>query len=590
MLTTLQPSYGHLFEEPDKLLAGLAARAAIAWQDITHSEVSKAYKRASLRLHPDRMRRRDVAVRLEAEEVLKQLTQAYSDAPAWYKGFAEKRTRAGAAGSSKRAQSDLARPLHDDADDDNSMEPAPHRPSSVVGADATERRTARAAEAKPPPVRPPTASDMHEGGRQPPRRQGRAARKHAGGDDIEPPPFVHSVEARRRAKVVKDAILSDDEEDGCSGTGSGAKSSAARGDDGSVVGGDGGGGGGGGRGRGGSGGGGGGGGNREGNGLGCGGRSSRSAVGDGDDAKVARRRVAGTEPRVEDAGVDADIENEGDAFDDYASSVVGVPPAVRPEYRGDEFDDVVNALRAKQHAQARRKSKQKAMAASPAVASDESDSDDPAVHANNGKAGKKPLGKTKAAASTTSEKSTGSRELLDSGDARERTLPSLSELAANLPTAARPVRQPSPNRFDADAPGDRDTLLNGSEGSTHCCSALRRECGQVARLFCCPCMKIHGLSRMSANWAKTQADEAVDEDEALSPIGEPTARSRCCYLPFALKRGLRLLQLTWTREKSRKYGTAGRRAVSSSTYRGRNCRKPGTSWSRRAKMVPVTKG
>eukprot|EP00965_Chrysotila_dentata_P242036 6204655-Pleurochrysis_carterae.AAC.2 len=93
MLTTLQPSYGHLFEEPDKLLAGLAARAAIAWQDITHSEVSKAYKRASLRLHPDRMRRRDVAVRLEAEEVLKQLTQAYSDAPAWYKGFAEKRTR-----------------------------------------------------------------------------------------------------------------------------------------------------------------------------------------------------------------------------------------------------------------------------------------------------------------------------------------------------------------------------------------------------------------------------------------------------------------------------------------------------------------
>eukprot|EP00965_Chrysotila_dentata_P203305 6181636-Pleurochrysis_carterae.AAC.1 len=172
-------------------------------------------------------------------------------------------------------------------------------------------------------------------------------------------------------------------------------------------------------------------------------------------------------------------------------------------------------------------------------------------------------------------------------------------------------------------------------------------------------MKIHGLSRMSANWAKTQADEAVDEDEALSPIGEPTARSRqstgvclngnsmsllprscsalptffqlylpassmpwcpriddlsvnyfervaceisihenavrwwrcrCCYLPFALKRGLRLLQLTWTREKSRKYGTAGRRAVSSSTYRGRNCRKPGTSWSRRAKMVPVTKG
>ena len=84
LLNSLEVTWPHTF-------ARAAARERVThptrmpWEPADEGEraILQAYKRATLHLHPDRLSRRDLSVRVEAEEVLKVLTRAHADRDAW---------------------------------------------------------------------------------------------------------------------------------------------------------------------------------------------------------------------------------------------------------------------------------------------------------------------------------------------------------------------------------------------------------------------------------------------------------------------------------------------------------------------------
>ena len=78
LLNSLESSWPHLFALPAAALEG-KDRPWVA-KDESDSSLEKAYKKATLHLHPDRLvsQNRDLSVRVEAEEVFKQLQTAYS--------------------------------------------------------------------------------------------------------------------------------------------------------------------------------------------------------------------------------------------------------------------------------------------------------------------------------------------------------------------------------------------------------------------------------------------------------------------------------------------------------------------------------
>lgn len=83
LLCTLEDSFPHLFA-----LAAAKAKAngdEKLWlpTEATEDECKRAYRRATLLLHPDRVQSRDMSVQIEAEEVLKLLTLAYADEDCW---------------------------------------------------------------------------------------------------------------------------------------------------------------------------------------------------------------------------------------------------------------------------------------------------------------------------------------------------------------------------------------------------------------------------------------------------------------------------------------------------------------------------
>jgi len=85
-LNSLEQAWPHLFALPAAAHEG-EERPWVA-RDESNSALEKAYKRAALHLHPDRLvsQNRDLSVRVEAEEVFKELQTAYSDKPSWLKG------------------------------------------------------------------------------------------------------------------------------------------------------------------------------------------------------------------------------------------------------------------------------------------------------------------------------------------------------------------------------------------------------------------------------------------------------------------------------------------------------------------------
>ena len=84
-LLELEAAFPHIFD-----LAG--ARAELAGEakpwlptEPSQAAVRKAFRKASMLVHPDRMATRDLSVQVEAEEVLKVLTLAHSDGDGWFK-------------------------------------------------------------------------------------------------------------------------------------------------------------------------------------------------------------------------------------------------------------------------------------------------------------------------------------------------------------------------------------------------------------------------------------------------------------------------------------------------------------------------
>eukprot|EP00965_Chrysotila_dentata_P080527 2656902-Pleurochrysis_carterae.AAC.1 len=84
MLKSLEACWPHIFAIP----AGRLGDAPRPWvpKDDSNKEVERAYKRATYYLHPDRLfaSKRDLSVRVEAEEVLKLLTTAHADQASWF--------------------------------------------------------------------------------------------------------------------------------------------------------------------------------------------------------------------------------------------------------------------------------------------------------------------------------------------------------------------------------------------------------------------------------------------------------------------------------------------------------------------------
>ena len=94
LLRSLEHSWPHLFA----LAAARLGDAPRPWvpKDETEREVDRAYKKATLYLHPDRLAaaRRDLSVRIEAEEVLKVLNKRHADKPSWHSTPNEARSAA----------------------------------------------------------------------------------------------------------------------------------------------------------------------------------------------------------------------------------------------------------------------------------------------------------------------------------------------------------------------------------------------------------------------------------------------------------------------------------------------------------------
>lgn len=78
LLRSLTADFPHSFALPAAALAGQPK----PWEpaDETEGGITRAYKKATLHLHPDRMKTsgRELSVRVEAEEVLKALTEAHA--------------------------------------------------------------------------------------------------------------------------------------------------------------------------------------------------------------------------------------------------------------------------------------------------------------------------------------------------------------------------------------------------------------------------------------------------------------------------------------------------------------------------------
>ena len=76
-----------MFAIPAGMLGASAPRPWVP-RDSTEKEIVRAFKKASLHLHPDRLlsARRDLSVVVEAEEVLKVLNEAYGKKRSWLKG------------------------------------------------------------------------------------------------------------------------------------------------------------------------------------------------------------------------------------------------------------------------------------------------------------------------------------------------------------------------------------------------------------------------------------------------------------------------------------------------------------------------
>ena len=89
MLRDLEDAWPHLFALPAAKLTRKDGHAPRPWvpADQSEREIERAYKRATVYLHPDRLTGRDVSVCVEAEEVLKVLTRAHADRTNWQHGL-----------------------------------------------------------------------------------------------------------------------------------------------------------------------------------------------------------------------------------------------------------------------------------------------------------------------------------------------------------------------------------------------------------------------------------------------------------------------------------------------------------------------
>jgi len=87
LLDSLEADWPHTFAMPAGLLGAGTPRPWVP-RDATEKEILRAFKKASLHLHPDRLlaARRDLSVVIEAEEVLKVLNEAQGRRGAWLKG------------------------------------------------------------------------------------------------------------------------------------------------------------------------------------------------------------------------------------------------------------------------------------------------------------------------------------------------------------------------------------------------------------------------------------------------------------------------------------------------------------------------
>ncbi len=88
LLSSLETFCPHTFTLAAAEVGEGAPRPWVPTDATDEHEVKLAYRRASRLLHPDRLSQRDLSVRLEAEEVLKVLTTAFSAKAEWRKEVA----------------------------------------------------------------------------------------------------------------------------------------------------------------------------------------------------------------------------------------------------------------------------------------------------------------------------------------------------------------------------------------------------------------------------------------------------------------------------------------------------------------------
>jgi hypothetical protein len=85
LLSSLEAFCPHTFTLAAAELSDEAPRPWVPAEGAEEREVKLAYHKATRLLHPDRLSKRDLSVRIEAEEVLKVLTTAFSTKIDWFK-------------------------------------------------------------------------------------------------------------------------------------------------------------------------------------------------------------------------------------------------------------------------------------------------------------------------------------------------------------------------------------------------------------------------------------------------------------------------------------------------------------------------
>ena len=105
LLCTLESSWPHLLALAGAKLGDGAARPWVPAEP-KEGAIDKAYKKATLHLHPDRVSKRDLSVRVEAEEVLKVLTLAHADKPRWLRDPPRSRSASSKSATSRRGPLD----------------------------------------------------------------------------------------------------------------------------------------------------------------------------------------------------------------------------------------------------------------------------------------------------------------------------------------------------------------------------------------------------------------------------------------------------------------------------------------------------